>query len=102
MYEGLQSQLACLQGLTVTHSDARFIPHLKKISRDIYDHLAEHLGRTFLFACHSSIQFKVVSQEQLQQPGEILIYLVLIFYPIHNPVNWTFHGKSLTMSFGLL
>ncbi|ELU05729.1 hypothetical protein CAPTEDRAFT_223548 [Capitella teleta] len=44
MTDGLSSQLVSLQALTITHSDARFIPHLKKISREIYDHLAEHLG----------------------------------------------------------
>jgi len=36
-----------LSQLTVVHSDASSISHLKRISRDIFDHLAEHLGRHF-------------------------------------------------------
>jgi len=33
-----------LDSFTTVSSDARFVSHLKKISRDIYDHLAKHLG----------------------------------------------------------
>jgi len=36
-----------LSQLTVVHSDASSISQLKRISRDIFDHLAEHLGRHF-------------------------------------------------------
>jgi len=34
-----------LSQLTLVHSDASSISQLKRISRDIFDHLAEHLGR---------------------------------------------------------
>ena len=36
-----------LDSLTDVVADIRFISHLKKISRDIYDQLSEHLGRLF-------------------------------------------------------
>ena len=36
-YQGLST-------LTTVHSDASSISQLKRISRDIFDHLAEHLG----------------------------------------------------------
>ena len=34
-----------LSQLTTVYSDASSISQLKRISRDIFDHLAEHLGR---------------------------------------------------------
>jgi len=36
-----------LSQLTFVHSDSSSISQLKRISRDIFDHLAEHLGMYF-------------------------------------------------------
>jgi len=44
----IESVTASYQGLaqlTTVHSDASSISQLKRISRDIFDHLAEHLGQ---------------------------------------------------------
>ena len=40
----IAQQYDALQELVQPESDPRFIPHLKKVSRGIYDQLAEHLG----------------------------------------------------------
>lgn len=50
---GLEAYLSAYSGLdrlTEVKADARFISHLRKIARDIYDHLSEHLGQ-FCFKC---------------------------------------------------
>ena len=41
----IAQQYDVLQELVQPESDPRFISHLKKVSRGIYDQLAEHLGR---------------------------------------------------------
>lgn len=50
---GLEAYLSAYNGLdslTEVKADSRFISHLKKVARDIYDHLSEHLGQ-ICFKC---------------------------------------------------
>ena len=43
-FEPMDIEQEGLDGLTEVFSDMRFSSHLKKVARDIYDHLSEHLG----------------------------------------------------------
>jgi len=45
--ESVAADYQGLSTLTTVHSDASSISQLKRISRDIFDHLAEHLGNSF-------------------------------------------------------
>ena len=40
----MDSQLASLQSLTVVNSDPQFVSQLRRISRDMYDQLSQHIG----------------------------------------------------------
>jgi len=55
--ESIAADFQGLATLTTVHSDASNISQLKRISRDIFDHLAEHLGNIFttLPALHASL-----------------------------------------------
>lgn len=51
----LASDYQRLSALTYIYSDASSIVQLKRISRDIYDHLAEHLGE-FLYSAFVTLE----------------------------------------------
>jgi len=51
--ESVAANYQGLSQLTLVHSDTASISQLKRISRDIFDHLAEHLGNHFESYCNA-------------------------------------------------
>jgi len=55
--ESVAADYQGLSTLTTVHSDASSVGQLKRISRDIFDHLAEHLGK-YLHYANSSCEMQ--------------------------------------------
>ena len=77
--ESMAGDYQGLSQLTVVHSDTSSISQLKRISRDIFDHLAEHLGTHCEYAYVSLVSGCLTSWISGKSTG--------IFFPHGNAGN---------------